>query len=101
MRILPSSLVALLALCASVFATEPELVKVDLFTANEGGYPLYRIPGIVVTAKGSLLAYCEARKNAKGDWGHIDILVRRSTDGGAASISANGVIARATGSGPV
>ena len=84
MRILPSSLVALLALCASVFAAEPELVKVDLFTANEGGYPLYRIPGIVVTAKGSLLAYCEARKNAKGDWGHIDILVRRSTDGGAA-----------------
>ena len=64
-------------------AAEPRLDKVDLFTANEGGYPLYRIPGIVVTAKGSLLAYCEARKNAKGNWGHIDILVHRSTDGGA------------------
>lgn len=70
------------SLCIHAHAGEPKLDKVDLFTANEGGYPLYRIPGIVATKKGSLLAYCEARKNAKGDWGHIDILVRRSTDGG-------------------
>ena len=83
MRIVLAITVVALRLCASVQAAEPMLDKVDLFTANEGGYPLYRIPGIVVTAKGSLLAYCEARKNAKGDWGHIDILVRRSTDGGA------------------
>ena len=76
-------LTAMLAMSAEVDAAEPELVQIDLFTAGEGGYPLYRIPGIVVTAKGSLLAYCEARKNAKGDWGHIDILFRRSTDGGA------------------
>lgn len=76
-------LILWVGLSVSLRAAEPKLDKVDLFTAGEGGYPLYRIPGIVVTAKGSLLAYCEARKNAKGDWGHIDILVRRSTDGGA------------------
>jgi len=29
-----------------------------------------------------VLAYCEARKSDKGDWGTIDILLRRSTDGG-------------------
>jgi hypothetical protein len=58
------------------------LEKIDVFEAKTGGYMLYRIPGIVVTAKGTVLAYCEARKSASGDWGTIDILLRRSTDGG-------------------
>ena len=63
-------------------AAEPSLQKVDLFTANSDGYMLYRIPGIVVTAKGTVLAYCEARKNSTSDWATIDIHLRRSTDGG-------------------
>ncbi|MEZ6086802.1 MAG: sialidase family protein [Pirellulaceae bacterium] len=29
-----------------------------------------------------MLAYCEARKSDRGDWGSIDVLMRRSTDGG-------------------
>src|SRR3954465_6392863 len=56
--------------------------KTDLFEANTGGYAHYRIPGIVATPKGTLLAYCEARKSARGDWGTIDVFLRRSTDGG-------------------
>ena len=63
-------------------AAEPLLEKTDLFEAGKGGYALYRIPGIVCTAKGTLLAYCEARKTGKSDWDTIDILLRRSTDGG-------------------
>lgn len=83
--------IALTACCLFAFspsptsqlaAAEPLLEKIDVFKAGTEGYVLYRIPGIVVTAKGSVLAYCEARKNAKGDWGTIDILLRRSTDGG-------------------
>ncbi len=35
-----------------------------------------------MTAKGTLLAYCEARKNTGLDWDDIEILLRRSTDGG-------------------
>jgi sialidase-1 len=58
-----------------------ELPRQDLWTAGEAGYAIYRIPGIVCTAKGSLLAYCEARKSGS-DWGDIDLMVRRSTDGG-------------------
>ncbi len=58
-----------------------QVLKTDLFVAGEGGYKLYRIPGIVVTAGGTVLAYCEARKGDSGDWGTIDVL-RRSTDGG-------------------
>ena len=63
-------------------STESELSKVDLFTAAQDGYKLYRIPGIVVTSRGTVLAYCEARKSDRGDWGTIDVLMRRSTDGG-------------------
>ncbi len=62
--------------------TIDEVTKVDLFEAGVGGYKLYRIPGIVVTKNGTVLAYCEARKNNYGDWGEIDVLLRRSTDGG-------------------
>jgi sialidase-1 len=60
---------------------EPSLTKTDLFEAGKDGYVLYRIPGIVVTARGTIVAYCEARK-ADGDWSAIDIMLRRSTDGG-------------------
>jgi len=46
------------------------------------GYATYRIPGIVVTSRGTPLACCEARKSLQGDWGTINIMLRRSTDGG-------------------
>ena len=63
-------------------AGEPSFRQADLFTAGEAGYKLYRIPGLVVTKQGTVLAYCEARRSDKGDWGTIDIQLRRSTDGG-------------------
>ncbi|MFM8469470.1 MAG: exo-alpha-sialidase [Limisphaerales bacterium] len=64
-------------------AAEPRFEKVDLFEAGKDGYTLYRIPGIVVSKRGTVLAYCEARKSDKGDWGTIDLLLRRSTNNGA------------------
>lgn len=63
-------------------ADEPTVEKTDLFQAESDGYALYRIPGMVVTAKGTVLVYCEARKDSPRDWGHIDLVYRRSTDGG-------------------
>ena len=74
--------IAWLSCFVLVLADEPFLEKVDLFEAGKDGYALYRIPGIVVTKNGAVLAYCEARKNARGDGGHIDSTFRRSTDGG-------------------
>jgi sialidase-1 len=73
---------ALLLVAGWIYAAPPSIEKSDLFEAGKDGYSLYRIPGIVVTPKGSLLAYCEARKTERGDWGTIDIMLRRSTDGG-------------------
>lgn len=66
---------------ATTLAAEPFHERLDLFEAGQGGYKLYHIPGIVVTAKGTVLAWCEARKKG-GDWDHIAILLRRSTDEG-------------------
>jgi len=73
---------ALILIAAALHAAPPLMEKQDLFQAATGGYAFYRIPGIVVTPKGSILAYCEARKSERGDWGTIDILLRRSTDQG-------------------
>ena len=53
-----------------------------LFSANSNGYYIFRIPSLVVSAKGSLLAFCSARKGNGGDWDPIDIVCRRSTDAG-------------------
>lgn len=55
----------------------------DLFVSGEGGYHTYRIPSLTVLPKGTLLAFCEGRKHSRSDAGKIDLLLRRSHDGGA------------------
>jgi sialidase-1 len=74
------TLFALALLPTVARAAEP--IKSDLFTADTAGYQTYRIPGLVVTKSGTIIVYCEARKSAKSDWGVIDVMLRRSTDGG-------------------
>ncbi len=49
--------------------------------ATGAQYLRYRIPGVIVTQKGTILLYCEARKSPD-DWAEMDILLRRSEDGG-------------------
>src|SRR5882724_11392530 len=56
--------------------------QVDVFRAGEGGYHTYRIPALIVSPKGTLLAFCEGRRNSASDTGDIDVLLRRSFDGG-------------------
>ena len=45
-------------------------------------YRAYRIPGLIFTEKGTLLAYYECRKETTSDWSSIDLKVMRSADGG-------------------
>jgi len=59
-----------------------ELNQVDVFRAGEGGYHTYRIPALVVTKSGALLAFCEGRRGGRGDSGDIDLLLKRSRDNG-------------------
>ena len=54
----------------------------DLWHGGDGQYPEYRIPGVVVTPRGTLLCFCEARTLLRDDWNKIDILIARSADDG-------------------
>lgn len=71
--------------CGPAPATQespPAPTQTDLFVSGEGGYHTYRIPSLIVTRQGSLLAFSEGRKNNRRDHGDIDLLIKRSTDGG-------------------
>ncbi|MFD8418939.1 exo-alpha-sialidase [Streptomyces sp. NPDC059466] len=50
--------------------------------AQDPGYACFRIPAVVRTPRGTLLAFAEGRVHDCGDAGDIDIVVKRSTDGG-------------------
>ena len=63
-------------------ADDAGIDKTDLFAAGQAGYETFRIPGVVVTNKGTLLVYCEARRGSRSDWADIEILLTRSTNGG-------------------
>lgn len=55
---------------------------VDVFRGGQGGYFAYRIPALINSSKGTLLAFCEGRKSSLSDDGDNDLVLRRSTDGG-------------------
>lgn len=63
---------------SGLFAAEPEA----LFRAGDSGYACFRIPAIVKSAKGTLMAFAEARKKGCSDTGDIDLVLRRSFDRG-------------------
>lgn len=52
------------------------------FQRGTDGYDTFRIPAITATGDAQLLAICEGRKDSAGDSGDIDIVCRRSADGG-------------------
>lgn len=58
------------------------LHKTDFHKAGDGGYAVFRIPGLITTKRGTAIAWYDARKGEGCDWDPIDILMRRSTDNG-------------------
>ena len=76
-------MLVLFVLFAASLAGAPSAVeKTDVFISGEGGYHTYRIPAVIRAQNGSLLAFCEGRKSSGGDSGDIDLVLKRSTDGG-------------------
>lgn len=60
----------------------PFCEQTDLLISGSEGYNTFRIPALVATRDDSVLAFFEGRKESSGDAGDIDMMVRRSTDGG-------------------
>lgn len=51
-------------------------------TLNGVVYDSFRIPAIVATTPGTLVAFAEGRRNNESDWGDIDLVMKVSTDNG-------------------
>ena len=56
--------------------------RVPVFVSGEEGHKSYRIPAIIKLKNGDLLAFCEGRVNDPGDFGDINIVMKRSGDDG-------------------
>jgi len=76
-----STLLALLCLTANALAVEP--VFHPVFVPASDGFKSIRIPSVVITPKGTLLAFAEGRLNANSDQAENKIIAKRSTDSGA------------------
>lgn len=63
----------------SVFAQEK---ATPIFVSGKDGYQNYRIPALIALPNGDLLAFGEGRVNNAADFGDIDIVMKRSSDGG-------------------
>jgi len=77
---MPKILSLVLLLAAAAGAAPP--APVEVYRAGEGGYNTYRIPALILSSKGTLLAFCEGRRNSASDTSDIDLLLRRSFDDG-------------------
>ena len=56
--------------------------QVPVFTAGTEGHKSYRIPAIIRLSNGQLLAFAEGRVDGSGDFGDINIVLKRSNDQG-------------------
>lgn len=71
-------------LCLSGFFDIPLFAqdRIPVFTSGEEGHKTYRIPAIIDLPGGDLLAFCEGRVNHAGDFGDVNIVMKRSRDRG-------------------
>ncbi|MGW1592619.1 sialidase family protein [Streptomyces sp. NPDC002343] len=86
-RTLPTVLALLTALTALTAGQPAHAAPGDCessvpYASGQDGYAVYRIPAVVETRTGTLLAFAEGRRGGVGDSGDIDVVLRRSADGG-------------------
>ncbi|MDB6024279.1 MAG: glycosyl hydrolase repeat-containing protein [Verrucomicrobiales bacterium] len=65
-----------------LWARAKDIEQQPVFVRGQDGYHTYRIPAVLTTSKGSVLAFCEGRKASASDSGDIDIVFKRSIDAG-------------------
>lgn len=67
---------------AAVGGKRPGCETSTPYTSGTEGYDGFRIPAVVTTRSGMVLAFAEGRRTGLGDAGDIDLVLKRSTDGG-------------------
>ncbi len=79
----PVSLLLFAAVCLTCAnrVPKPAVEHVTVFRSGPEGYPSIRIPSVVVTKSGAVLAFAEGRMKPS-DHAENDIILKRSTDGG-------------------
>src|SRR5687768_2122655 len=79
MKQIASTLLVLLSMTVyTAFAQN----AVPVFISGEEGHKSYRIPAIIKLPNADLLAFAEGRVHGAGDFGDINIVVKRSVDKG-------------------
>src|SRR5690606_40862201 len=64
-------------------AVDSSLVnRTVVFEPIDGQYSSMRIPALVMTKKGTLLAFAAGRIESGSDWADMDLVMKRSEDGG-------------------
>lgn len=74
--------IAFLFLLLTFGSIQAQQKEVPVFVSGTDGYKNFRIPAIIRLPNDDLLAFCEGRVNDAGDYGNIDIVMKRSTDKG-------------------
>ena len=75
----------------AVVSGEPPASATEVFSIGEHGYSCIKIPYLLVTRSGAMLALAEARINSCWDWAGTDLVFKRSFDNGR-SWSGMGVV---------
>ncbi|TWT78079.1 Sialidase precursor [Posidoniimonas polymericola] len=85
-RLLAATQLLALTAVIPIGAAEPSATEgpstTTVYRAGQDGYHTYRIPTLIRATNGDLLAFAEGRKNGQADDGDIDIVLKRSSDGG-------------------
>jgi len=64
------------------FGARPFMKQSVVYRAKDNGYFVHRIPALLVTNHGTLLAFCEARSGSAKDSAPTNVVLRRSFDNG-------------------
>ena len=56
--------------------------KVPVFVSGKEGYASFRIPSLIQLPNKKILAFAEGRVNGAADFGHVNIVMKTSMDGG-------------------
>lgn len=72
----------LVFLWANMTTTNAQDSAITVFESGKDGYKSFRIPAMITTPNGTILAFCEGRTNGSDDFGNINIVMKRSDDNG-------------------